>query len=119
MFKEILGEIVDGVDGGLAGLVMGYDGIPLDNYVASDREVEIETVGMEFSQILQNIRTAAEMLEVGAAAEVAVKAERLTMVLRLVTDEYFVAVALGPEANVGKARFLLRTRAPKLAEALS
>jgi len=119
MFKEILEEIVGGVDGGLAGLVMGYDGIALDNYVASEREVEIETAGMEFSQILQNIRTAAEMLEVGKAAEVAVKAERLTMVLRLLTDEYFVAIALGPDANVGKARFLLRTRAHQLQEALS
>lgn len=119
MFKEILEEIVDGVDGGLAGLVMGYDGIPLDNYVASDREVEIDTLGMEFSQILQNIRTAAEMLEVGTASEVAVRAERLTMILRLLTDDYFVAIALGPEANVGKARFLVRTRAHKLAEALS
>jgi predicted regulator of Ras-like GTPase activity (Roadblock/LC7/MglB family) len=119
MFKELLQEVVDGTDGGIAALIMGYDGIPLENYVRDDRTLDVETVGMEFSVVLKNIQNAAEMLDVGGATEVSVKAERMTTLLRYLSEEYFVAVALAPEANVGKARFLLRTRAGKLAEALS
>jgi predicted regulator of Ras-like GTPase activity (Roadblock/LC7/MglB family) len=119
MFKELLQEVVDGTEGGIAALIMDYDGIPLDNYVRDDRTLDVETVGMEFSVVLKNIKNAAEMLDVGGASEVAVRAERMTTLLRCLSDEYFVAVALAPEANVGKARFLLRTRAGKLLEALS
>ena len=34
--------------------------------------------------------------------------------VRLLSDEYFVAVTLKPSGNLGKARFLLHTRSPKL-----
>jgi predicted regulator of Ras-like GTPase activity (Roadblock/LC7/MglB family) len=119
MFKEILQEVVDGTEGGIAALIMGYDGIPLDNYVRDGRTFDVETVGMEFTVILKNIQNAAELLDAGGATEVAIKAERMTTLLRYLSEEYFVAVALAPEANLGKARFLLRTRAGKLAEALS
>ncbi|NLY93469.1 MAG: hypothetical protein GXY23_05525 [Myxococcales bacterium] len=119
MFKELLQEVVDGTEGGIAALIMGYDGIPLDNYVRDDRSFDVESIGMEFSVVLKSIQNAAEMLDAGGAQEVAIKAERMTTLLRYLSSEYFVAVALAPEANLGKARFLLRTRASKLAEALS
>ena len=58
------------------------------------------------------------MLDTGATNEVSVKTERLTTVVRMLTDEYFVALAIAPGGNVGKARYLLRTSAPKLIENL-
>jgi len=114
MFKEILKDVVDHTDGGVAGLLMGFDGIPVDQYVRDDEGFDVESVGMEYSVILKNIRSAAEMLDAGDATEVSVQAERLTTVIRLLNDEYFVAVALRPSGNLGKARFLLRTRSVKL-----
>jgi predicted regulator of Ras-like GTPase activity (Roadblock/LC7/MglB family) len=121
MFQEILKEVVDRTEGGIAGVVMGFDGITVDSYVspASAGALEVETVGMEFSVILKDIRRAAEMLDAGAAREVAIQAEKLTTVIRLINDEYFVALALKPEGNYGKARFLLRTGASKLAQDLT
>ena len=50
------------------------------------------------------------MLDAGDAREVAIKTERMTTVIRLINEEYFVAIAIKPSGNVGKARFLLRTR---------
>jgi hypothetical protein len=35
-------------------------------------------------------------------------------VARLVSPEYFMVVALKPDGNFGKARFMLRVTAPKL-----
>ena len=49
MFKELLEEVVQGTEGGIAGLVMGFDGIPVDNYVKDDAALDVETIGMEYS----------------------------------------------------------------------
>lgn len=120
MFQEVLKDVVDRTEGGIAGLVMGFDGITVDSYVSPDAGgLEVETVGMEYSVILKEIRKAAEMLDAGAAREVAIQAERLTTVIRLINDEYFVALAMKPEGNFGKARFLLRTSASRLAADLT
>lgn len=118
MFREILQEVVENTDGGVAGLLMGFDGIPVDQFVKDDASVDVETVGMEFSVILKSIRQAAELLDAGTAREVAIKAERMITVIRLLNDEYFVAVTLKPSGNLGKARFLMRTRSQKLLSGL-
>ena len=119
MFKEVLQEVVDRTEGGVAGLLMGFDGIPVEHYVRDDGSVDVETVGMEYSVILKDIRRAAEMLDSGNAREVSIQAEKMTTVIRLLNEEYFVAVALRPDGNYGKARFLLRTQGSKLLTELS
>jgi predicted regulator of Ras-like GTPase activity (Roadblock/LC7/MglB family) len=119
MFKEVLREVVERTEGGVAALLMGLDGIPVDQYVRTEANLDIETVGMEYSVVLGQIRKAAEMLEAGSAKEVAIQAERLVTVMRLLNDEYFVAVTLRPDGNMGKARFLLRVNAEKLVRELT
>ena len=123
MFREVLQDCVDRTEGGVAGLLMGFDGIPVEHYVRegarSQSPVDVETVGMEFSVILKDIRKAAEMLEAGGATEIAIQAERMTTVIRVLNDEYFVAMTLSPSGNYGKARFLLRTASNKLAAELT
>ncbi|MEO0326202.1 MAG: hypothetical protein AAF447_24850 [Myxococcota bacterium] len=114
MFQQVLREVVDNTDGGVASLLMGFDGIPVDQYLRDGTDVDIESVGMEYSVILRSVMHAADMLESGKAKEFAVRAERLVTIVRLLNDDYFVAIALSPGGNVGKARFLLRTRSPKL-----
>jgi predicted regulator of Ras-like GTPase activity (Roadblock/LC7/MglB family) len=113
MFKEALKKLVDNVEGGIAGLVMGFDGIAVDSYTR-DGKMDITTVGMEFSFILTQLRKAAETLEVGGVQEITIKAEQLTLVMRCLNDEYFLGLALAPEGNFGKGRFLMRVVAPRL-----
>ena len=119
MFKELLRDIVEQTEGGIGAMLMGFDGIPVDNYVSDDADRDIEAVGQEYSVILSQISKAAEMLDAGSAREVTIQAENLTAIIRLLTEEYFVAIAMHPGGNFGKARFLLRTRAAKLANDLS
>ena len=117
MFNETLREIVEGTEGGVAGLLMGFDGIAVDSWTREDSELDITTVGMELSMVLKDIQRAAEQLEAGGAREVAIQAEKLTTVVRMLNGDYFVALALTPEGNLGKGRFLLRIAAPKFVAA--
>ena len=114
MFKEPLQRVVDNVEGGIAGLVMGFDGIAVEAYTREGHKIDINTVGMEFSFILTQVRKAAEILDVGKLNEVVIKAEKLTLVIRVLNPDYFLALALAPEGNFGKGRYLMRVVAPRL-----
>ncbi len=116
MFKQALQDVVDHVEGGLGALLMGFDGIAVDHYAPEGYDVE--TLGMELSVVLNDARKAALSLDAGRTDEVAFKAEKLTTVVRILNEEYFMVVALKPEGNLGKARFLLRLAAPKLLQSL-
>ena len=118
MFKELLQDLVHRTDGGVAGLLMASDGLAIDQYATGDGPFDIESVGMEYSVVLKGVQRAGEMLDTGSTKEVSVQTERLTTVVRMLTDEYFVAVAVAPGGNVGKARYLLRVSAPALIENL-
>lgn len=114
MFTETLKRVVDNVDGGIAAVIMGLDGIPVESYVKLDDRVDVNTVAMEFSFILGQVRKAGESLQVGNLEELSVKAQRLLLVCRMISANYFVAVAIAPEGNFGKARFLMRMATPDL-----
>lgn len=114
MFKEALQELVEGTEGGLAGLLMDSSGIALESYTKDGSSFDINTVGIEFSVVISSIKRASEMLEAGAAHEIAVGSDRLLTVIRMLGDTYFLALAMEPNGNFGKGRFLMRMAAPKL-----
>jgi predicted regulator of Ras-like GTPase activity (Roadblock/LC7/MglB family) len=119
MFQENLKRLVEDTDGGVAGLLMGFDGIAVDSYVSPVGGLDIQTVGMEFSFILIQVRKAAEILEVGAVQEIAIRCASVTILIRVLSPDYFLALAIRPDGNFGKGRYLLRVVAPKLQAELS
>ena len=118
MFAETLKRMVDNVDGGIAAVVMGLDGIPVETYVKQNDRVDMNTVAMEFSFILTQVRKAGDSLQVGSLEELSVKAQRLVLICRMISPQYFVAICVTPDGNFGKARYLARVSAPTLAAQL-
>jgi predicted regulator of Ras-like GTPase activity (Roadblock/LC7/MglB family) len=119
MFQAVLKEIVDGTDGGLSTLLMDFEGIAVDSYSKPGVPFDITNVGIEYGVVLKSIQRAAQSLEAGSTAEVAIQAEKMITLIRVVNSSYFVAFSLAPDANVGKARYMLRTRVPALLKELS
>ena len=118
MFKEALQDVVDNTDGSLAGLLMDFEGIPVESYSRSQTPFDIETVGAEISVVVKAIQRAAEMLDAGATKEVAFQSDKMVTLIRIINDHYFMALALSPDGNLGKGRFLMRVTAPKLKDEL-
>ena len=114
MFKEALREIVEKTDGGLAGLVMDSEGIALESYARDDAGIDITTVGVEYGVVYASIKRAAQSLEAGGTNEVAIATEKMTTLIRSLGPTYFLALAIRPDGNFGKGRYLMRTAAPKL-----
>ncbi|AMV71825.1 GTPase [Desulfuromonas carbonis] len=119
MFAEILQEIVEGTAGGVGAVLMGYDGIAIEQYFKPCEGVDLQMMAVEYANVLKEIKRTVEILNTGDMEEVAIKTERFYVVIRALTDEYFTALTLQRDGNFGKGRYLLLRDAQKLIEALS
>ena len=106
-FDEILRTIVDQCGGGIGAALMGNDGIPIEEY-AADGAVEVGTAGIEFGRILMDIRKASDALSGGPLEETIIRMARFTLIFQPIDDENFLVLAMAPDGNLGKARYLIR-----------
>jgi predicted regulator of Ras-like GTPase activity (Roadblock/LC7/MglB family) len=118
-FEAILSTIVEGCGGGIGAVLMGNDGIPIEEYTVSQsagasaagefgHPVEVGTAGVEFGRILMDIRRASDALGGGPLEETIVRVKGFTLVFQPVDDENFLVLALTRDGNLGKARYLIR-----------
>ncbi|MFL5444668.1 MAG: roadblock/LC7 domain-containing protein [Myxococcales bacterium] len=113
-FREHLEQVCRSVDGAVACSLMGVDGIEVETHVADGGDLDVKNLLVEYSGVLRSAREAAEAHQAGGVAEIAIGTDKLVALVRTVSPEYFMVVALMPEGNLGKARYLLRVTAPKL-----
>jgi predicted regulator of Ras-like GTPase activity (Roadblock/LC7/MglB family) len=113
MFQESLVKIVENCEGAVAAVIMGFDGIALDK-VVRDRTLDVQTISTEFSFVLTQARKAAEILRIGALEEVSIRSETLSFIIKILNEDYFLGLALLPNGNSGKGRFLMRLATPEL-----
>ena len=114
-FRTHLESVVNQVDGALACSVMGFDGISVDTHQKEDvAELELNGAWVEYANLLSQLRQAAETLKTGEVQEVSVNSERVLTLMRLITPEYFLVLALRADGNYGKGRYVLRVIAPKI-----
>ena len=112
-FASILQTIVDDCGGGIAAALMGTDGLAIEQVSARAAPPgamgeDIGTAGVEFGRILEEIRKVSDSLSAGALSETLVAFARFTLLFRVVDEDVFLVVAVSPDANLGKARYLMR-----------
>lgn len=107
MFKNILETIVVNCSGGVGAVLMGYDGIGIDQYVVEEKTFDLNLVGIEYSNVTKEISSAAEILSIGKLEEVSIKTEHYYVIIHALTDDYFVALMVERFGNYGQGRFLL------------
>jgi predicted regulator of Ras-like GTPase activity (Roadblock/LC7/MglB family) len=114
-FRAHLESVVNQVDGALACSVMGFDGISVETYQKDEAgELELNGAWVEYANLLTQLKNAADVLKTGAVTELSVNSEKVLTIIRLVSPEYFLVLALRSEGNYGKGRYVLRVTAPKV-----
>lgn len=113
MFTDILKEAVENVEGVVGALIIGSDGITIEDYLI-DSPIDSQSFGAEYSTLLKDMERASESLGIGTANEISVISEGCIVVMRRIKREYFIALIMKPEANFGKGRFILKRAIPKL-----
>ncbi|MDX2009766.1 MAG: hypothetical protein SFW67_06235 [Myxococcaceae bacterium] len=122
MFAEHLKSIVQQVDGAIACSVMGFDGIAVEteprDMPESAAELDLQAAWVEFANLMSQAKQTAETLKTGKVAELSINSEKVITLLRMVNQDYFLVLGLLPSGNYGKARYVLRLTAPKVAKEL-
>ena len=118
-FTGLLREIVEGCGGGIGAVLMGNDGIPIEQVVTAPvpegpLTEDLATAGIEFGRILDDIRKASDALSGGAVREAVVVLARFTLLISMVDEDVFLVLVLGADGNIGKARYLIRRQLPAI-----
>ena len=116
-FRENIKNLVEKLDAGVAAVLMGFDGISVDSYAKAGYDgalPDIQTLAMEFAHLISQARRTLQSLDAGALEEFTLRTDTLMLVVRVLTQEYFLACAVLPTGNLGKARYLMRVSAPAL-----
>ncbi len=112
-FSDIIKQVVNGTEGALGALVVGLDGIPVEEYTINN-EMDLRSMTIEYSSLLKEIEKGSQISDMGSTKEVTVIADKAMIMLRRLNNEYFFVLIMKPEGNFGKGRFLLRMSVPKL-----
>jgi len=114
IFEDVARDLVERVYGGLASVIMGRDGIPLSMYRKEGLELELESLGIEYSNVLAEVNRASGAAGSGEVGEFSILTDKYLVLMRVINPDYFICLVMAPDGNFGKARFMLRINLPKL-----
>jgi predicted regulator of Ras-like GTPase activity (Roadblock/LC7/MglB family) len=114
-FEDILQSIVDECGGGQSAALMGLDGIAIAEAHASagvdaddPLDGDVTNAGIEFGRILVDMTKASDSLGTGPVRESVISLALTTLIFHTVDEDLVLALALRPDGNLGKARYLIR-----------
>lgn len=117
-FRETLRDIVENVNGGVGAVIMGYDGIAIEEYIKTDSQFDVQLLAVEYATLLKEIKRTVEVLKAGDMEEIGITTGLSNAVVRVINDDFFLVLALERDGNYGKGRYLLKRAAPTLREEL-
>lgn len=109
MFVERLTGLLSRVEGAHIASLVAADGIPVETErIADAPALDVDSVAAELMSQVRSITHNHQELEVGDVRHLSLTTERMTLMVTTVTEDYFLLLALSPDANTGRARFELR-----------
>jgi predicted regulator of Ras-like GTPase activity (Roadblock/LC7/MglB family) len=117
MFKDMLETIIERTDGSLGALIMGTDGIAVEKVLGeAGTEANLDVAAAEFTSLVRSAQRAGIDTGLGGLRELVVSLQTAVLVMRLLSKDYFVVLAMNPQGNLGRARFELRKAELQLAK---
>ena len=112
-FSEVLKESVEKVDGAVSAMIVGIDGMTVEEY-ALEKLINLDDLSAEASQMMKDITSAAEGLGLGETREFSIISDLCGIIMRKINDEYYISMIIKPGGNYGKGRFVLRTTVSRI-----
>ena len=106
-FADILKNLVESVPGALGAIFADWEGEMVDQF-AHIPAIEIQLVGAHWGVVLMQTNQRTEPLGFGRVEELTVEGERATVLIRKVTNEYFVVLTAKHDVHLATARRALQ-----------
>jgi predicted regulator of Ras-like GTPase activity (Roadblock/LC7/MglB family) len=117
MFKELLQGMLERADGSLGALIMGTDGIAVEKVLAeADSEANLDVAAAEFTSLIRGAQRSGNDLGMGNLRELFISLDDAIIVVRMLSRDYFVVLAMSPDGNLGRGRFEMRKAEFQLAK---
>ena len=117
MFKGILETILERTEGSLGALIMGTDGIAVEKVLGkAGNEANLDVAAAEFTTLVRSSQRAGNDIGLGNLRELVISLDKAVILMRLLSRDYFVVLALNPDGNLGRGRFELRKAELQLAK---
>lgn len=87
-------------------LLIGTDGFTVDKYIID--EINFEAIIIEHIGINKRIANMMENKNLGKLRELTIIGDKITFILARITPSYFLALGVGPKANLGQCRYELK-----------
>lgn len=110
MFKESLQQIIDNTDGSIGVLIMGTDGIAVEKVMATDADDSKldDIAAAEFTSLVKSAQRTGNGMDFGKLNELFIACEETNVIIRFLSQDYFLILTLKPEGNIGRGRYELR-----------
>jgi long-chain acyl-CoA synthetase len=117
-FDEYLRRLVMEVPGGIAGSIVGFDGIEVASF-STDPDFQTIIADAELAGIMSSLKKAAHSLSAGKPQESYFMTERYGFFLKAIRDQYFVSLIFETkELNLGLTRLHISKIIPLIEEEL-
>jgi len=113
MFKDVLEGLVGRIEEARGAVIVGVDGIPLEQY-SPGGALDLEKLAAECTSLVKTAAETGRALDQGPAREVVLRCDGAQTLLRSLTSDYFLCLILGPQAQLGRARYELQKACQRL-----
>jgi predicted regulator of Ras-like GTPase activity (Roadblock/LC7/MglB family) len=107
MFLETLKEIADRFDNIYCVLLMGMDGLPVEKVIRDD-SLNVEALTAEFTTVIKVTNASSAEIDAGQVDEVLILSNKIVLLTKNITSDYFLLLVLTADGNLGRARFELK-----------
>ncbi|MCL4558420.1 MAG: hypothetical protein M1491_07295 [Deltaproteobacteria bacterium] len=107
-FLEILQQIVDNTQDSIGGIIIGTDGIIVEQYIKENEMMDFQNVGVEYTAIMKSVSDTSQTLGLEGPEQIVVEYRDLIVIVRNINKDYFIMLAIKNSGSMGKARFLIR-----------
>ena len=121
MFRTILDEVLQKVDGAICVSLMGIDGIPIEEVrrpegvaTKGPQALNLDLIAAEYAAVQKRVAKTTEGLDLDSMRELAVVTDGHMLLLSTVSKDYFLLLLLDAPVGMGKARHELRKAQLKL-----
>ncbi len=116
MFKNALTAILERTENSLGALIMGTDGISVEQVLSDEgRDLNLDVAAAEFTALVRTAQRTGTDIGHGRLRELVLFYDDVSVVFRLINKEYFLMLAMQPDAIFGRGRFELRKAELELA----
>lgn len=120
MFREILHKVLSNTENCLGVLIMGTDGIAVEEVWRNDaKPMNADILFAEYTSLLRSAKRVSDELLFDGLRELTISGDEAAFIMRLVSPDYYLAMVLRTDGNFGRGRYELRCAEMLLAKELA